>query len=64
MTMTIQDIKERIKNTWNEYDFLEYFNITIEDLVDLFEDFIIDNYDGLTKDLEEEDPVFNGSEES
>lgn len=64
MTFTVYDIKQHIINKWTPLDFLEWFDIPIEDLVDMFEDFIIDDYDELAKEFEEEADLFNGSEES
>lgn len=64
MAYTLQDIKEHIINNWDPIDFLERFDISTRDLVELFEDFLIDDYDELAEEFEAEAEVFNGSEES
>ena len=49
--MSLDDIKDTIKVSWSESTFLEYFEISIEDLVERFTDLIEEQQEALPLDL-------------
>lgn len=51
MALTIHDLKDRLKQI-NEIDLLELLEISSEDIVERFIDFIEDNFDKLEKEVE------------
>lgn len=52
MNVTVDDIKEAAKVKMSEDKFLTFFEITIEDLVERFTDFIEDRQEDLAEELE------------
>lgn len=59
MNVTVDDIKEAAKVKMSEDKFLTFFEITIEDLVERFTDFIEDRQEDLAEELElEVDEVY------
>lgn len=50
--LTFTELKERLK-TYDEITLLEILNISSEDIVDRFEDFIDEKYSKLSKEEEE-----------
>tara|TARA_E500000331_G_scaffold357659_1_gene420241 strand:- start:187 stop:378 length:192 start_codon:yes stop_codon:yes gene_type:complete len=58
MSLTLEELKERLLETYDPDDFLEFLEITSEELLDRFEDKFINRLDFFTeelKELEEED---------
>lgn len=53
MTLTVEDIKERLKMI-DECLLVDVLEITSSDIVDRFEDIIETNYDRLINELEDE----------
>lgn len=53
--LTFKDLKNRLKSL-DEITLLEVLEISSEDLVDRFEDFIEDRFDKLHSDLDDETP--------
>jgi hypothetical protein len=51
MALTIHDLKDRLKQI-NEIDLLELLEISSEDIVERFIDFIENNFDKLEKEVE------------
>ncbi len=51
--LTHEELKERLK-TYDEVTLLEILNISAEDIVDRFEDFIDEKYEKLSKEEEED----------
>ena len=54
-SMTLYDMKNRLSRALSETDLLEVLEITNEDLVDRFEDFILEKWDYLEEELEDEE---------
>lgn len=54
MSMTLEEIKERLKGL-DEMTLLEILDLSSEELVDYLEDRIIEFFDDLEKDLEEDE---------
>jgi TusA-related sulfurtransferase len=62
MPFTLKELKERLARL-DEVTLLEVLDISSEDLVERFEDFIEEHAEYLTDDLEEEqDEIFDGRE--
>ncbi len=57
MSLTMEEIKERVLNTYDSDDLLEALEITSEELMDRFEDKFINRLDDFEEDVvdEEED---------
>tara|TARA_A100000164_G_scaffold339989_1_gene335476 strand:+ start:668 stop:853 length:186 start_codon:yes stop_codon:yes gene_type:complete len=57
MSLTLEEIKERLLDTYDADDFLEALEITSEELLDRFEDKLINRLDKFEEELtnEEED---------
>lgn len=53
MTLTLHELQDRLKEI-DEISILEILNISTEDLVNMFEDKIEQNYDTLVKDFDNE----------
>lgn len=54
MNLTLQELKELLKNQVDEISLLEVLNITAEDIVEKFEDRIEENHDRLAREFESE----------
>jgi hypothetical protein len=55
MSLTLEEIKERLLKTFDPDDLLEALQITSEELLDRFEDKLINRLDVFEQELEEED---------
>jgi|TARA_E500000178_G_C16681059_1_gene599354 hypothetical protein len=55
MSLTLEEIKERLLKTYDPDDLLEALEITSEELLDRFEDKLINRLDIFEEELEEED---------
>ena len=55
MSLTLEEIKERHLKTYDPDDLLEALEITSEELLDRFEDKLINRLDIFEEELEEED---------
>jgi hypothetical protein len=55
MSLTLEEIKERLLKTLDPDDLLEALQITSEDILDRFEDKLINRLDVFEEELEEED---------
>ena len=62
MPNTLEELKEKLLRL-DEISLIELLRISADDIIDRFDDLIEDNYDRLTQEFEEEDSVFNGTEE-
>lgn len=51
--MCLEDLKDRLRNLVDESYFLDLLNININDLVEKFEDEILDNFDKLLRVVDE-----------
>lgn len=54
MRLTLEELKERIADNYDEVLILDVLNINSYDLVEAFSDKIEDNYDRLVKEFDEE----------
>jgi translation initiation factor 2 alpha subunit (eIF-2alpha) len=54
--LTIQDLKDRILQTYDPDDILELLNISAEELLEQFEHKLEEKYDGLCKEFEDDTP--------
>jgi hypothetical protein len=54
MTLTLQELKEKLANRLDEVSLLELLNITSFDLVERFEDLIEERYEHLCKEIEDD----------
>ena len=54
MSLTLEEIKERLLKTFDPDDLLEALQITSEQLLDRFEDRLINRLDVFEEELEEE----------
>ena len=55
MSLTLEEIKERLLKTFDPDDLLEALQITSEEILDRFEDKLINRLDVFEQELEEED---------
>ena len=55
MSLTLEEVKERLLKTFDPDDLLEALQITSEELLDRFEDKLINRLDVFEEELEEED---------
>ena len=55
MSLTLEEIKERLLKTLDPDDLLEALQITSEEILDRFEDKLINRLDVFEEELEEED---------
>jgi hypothetical protein len=55
MSLTLEEVKERLLKTFDPDDLLEALQITSEELLDRFEDKLINRLDVFEQELEEED---------
>ena len=55
MSLTLDEIKERLLTKYDPEDFLEALEITAEELVDRFEDKLINRLDNFEEELEIEE---------
>jgi|TARA_S200002703_G_scaffold22292_1_gene18974 hypothetical protein len=55
MSLTLEEIKERLLKTFDPDDLLEALQITSEELLDRFEDKLINRLDVFEQELEEEE---------
>ena len=55
MSLTLEEIKERLLKTLDPDDLLEVLQITSEEMLDRFEDKLINRLDVFEQELEEED---------
>jgi hypothetical protein len=51
--LTLEDVKERLSR-FDEVTLLEVLNVSSEDIVDRFEDYILNKVEELSKELENE----------
>jgi uncharacterized protein YeeX (DUF496 family) len=56
MALTLEELKEKVKEQINEVDLLEILEVTSEDLVDRFDDLIEEKYDILLEIVDVRDP--------
>ena len=54
MSLTLEEIKERLLRLYDPDDLIEALQISAEDLLDRFEDKLLKNIDAFQEDLEEE----------
>ena len=55
MSLTLEEVKERLLKTFDPDDLLEAFQITSEEMLDRFEDKLINRLDVFEQELEEEE---------
>jgi hypothetical protein len=55
MSLTLEEVKERLLKTLDPDDLLEALQITSEEMLDRFEDKLINRLDVFEQELEEED---------
>ena len=55
MALTLEEIKERLLDTYDADDFLEALEITSEELLDRFEDKLINRLDKFEEELTDEE---------
>ena len=55
MSLTLEEIKERLLKTFDPDDLLEALQITSEELLDRFEDKLINRLDVFEEELEDEE---------
>ena len=55
MSLTMEEIKERLLRTYDPDDFLESLEITSEELLDRFEDKLINRLEKFAEELEDEE---------
>jgi hypothetical protein len=55
MSLTLEEIKERLLRLYDPDDLLEALQISAEELLDRFEDKLIRKLDGFQEELEEEE---------
>ena len=58
MSLTLEEIKERLLKTFDPDDLLEALQITLEQLLDRFEDKLINKLDVFEEELEDEKNVY------
>jgi|DEB0MinimDraft_10_1074344.scaffolds.fasta_scaffold80768_3 uncharacterized protein YeeX (DUF496 family) len=56
MVLTLEELKEKVKEQINEVDLLEILEVTSEDLVNRFDDLIEEKYDILLEIVDVRDP--------
>lgn len=59
MSLTLEEMKERLTKTYDPDDLLEVFEITTEDILNRFEDRLIRNLDSFYEEFEEEEEDAN-----
>ena len=55
MSLTLEEVKERLLKTFDPDDLLEALKITSEEMLDRFEDKLINRLDVFEQELEEEE---------
>jgi hypothetical protein len=55
MSLTLEEIKERLLKTYDPDDFLEALEITSEEILDRFEDKLINRLEVFEEELEDEE---------
>ena len=60
MSLTLEEIKERILKTYDPDDLLEALELTSEELLDRFEDKLINRLDEFEEDLTDEEEDEDG----
>ena len=60
MSLTLEEIKERILKTYDPDDLLEALEVTSEELLDRFEDNLINRLDEFEEDLTDEEEDEDG----
>lgn len=55
MSLTLEEIKEKLLDTYDADDFLEALEITSEELLDRFEDKLINRLDKFEEELTDEE---------
>ena len=55
MALTIEELKSRLVGEYDEVTLLEILNVTAEDLVEAFEDRVIDRVDKLMEAFEDDE---------
>ena len=55
MSLTLEEVKERLLKTFDPDDMLEALQITSEEMLDRFEDKLINRLDVFEQELEEEE---------
>ena len=58
MSLTLEEIKERLLKTLDPDDLLEALQITSEEMLDRFEDKLINRLDVLEEELEDEENAY------
>ena len=58
MSLTLEEIKERLLKTFDPDDLLEALQITSEEMLDRFEDKLINRLDVFEEELEDEENVY------
>ena len=62
MSLTLEEIKERLLKIYDPEDFLEALEITSEELLDRFEDKLINRLDDFEEELDVEEEDEDGIE--
>jgi hypothetical protein len=60
---TFHEVKDYIIANWDTVDFLERFNISIEQLVDAFPDLIYEREEELAEEFQDELPYYDSDDE-
>ena len=58
MSLTLEEIKERLLKTYDPDDLIEALEITSEEILDMFEDKLINKLDVFEEELEEEEDEY------
>jgi len=54
MSLTLEELKERLLETYDPDDFLEFLEITSEELLDRFEDKLINRLEQFEEELQDD----------
>lgn len=58
MSLTLEEIKERLLKTYDPDDLIEALEITSEEVLDMFEDKLINKLDVFEEELEDEEDEY------
>lgn len=58
MSLTLEEIKERLLKTYDPDDLIEALEITSEEILDMFEDKLINKLDVFEEELEDEEDEY------
>ena len=58
MSLTLEELKEKLSNYYDEISLLELLNINSDDLVERFSDRIYNNMESLSEEFEGEDQEY------